>query len=387
MAGPTVVIIGGGIVGSMTAYFLRQEGHVGRIVVLERDPSYRFSSTALSAAAIRTQFGCAVNVRMSLFGVAFIRALEQRFGAGASIGFRENGYLFLGSPGTEAARLAGVAMQRGEGAEIDVIEPADLAVRFPWLNPDGIAVATCGWRNEGWFDAWALLDLARNAARALGVEYVHDAATGINTQGDRVTAVRTASGAVLPADWVVNAAGALSGRVAAWLGIDLPVTPRKRTVFFIKGPLDGSDMPLLFDTSGLWMRPEGDGFICGIAPPGFDPDADGDFEPDHALFEEIVWPALAHRVPALEQLRVERSWAGHYEVCALDHNGIVGPHDTLENFIFATGFSGHGVMHAPATGRGVAELIVHGAYRSLDLSELGYSRIRQKRPMVETVVY
>lgn len=383
----TVVIIGGGIIGSMTAYFLRQEGHSGRIIVLERDPTYRFSSTALSAASIRTQFGCAVNVRMSLFGVAFIRSLEQRFGTGASIGFRENGYLFLGSPGTEAARLAGVAMQRDEGAEIDVIEPTDLPTRFPWLNPDGIAVATCGRRNEGWFDAWALLDLVRNAARRLGVEYVHDLATGIDTQGSRVIAVRTASGATLQADWVVNAAGALSGRVAAWLGIDLPVTPRKRSVFFIKGPLDGSKMPLLFDTSGLWMRPEGDGFICGIAPSGDDPDAEGDFEPDHAMFEEVVWPVLAHRVPVLAQLRVQRSWAGHYEVCALDQNGIIGPHDVFENFIFATGFSGHGVMHAPATGRGVAELIMHGEYRSLDLSELGYLRVRQNRPMAETVIY
>ena len=172
---------------------------------------------------------------------------------------------------------------------------------------------------------------------------------------------------------MVNAARALSGRIAEWLGIDLPVTPRKRTVFFIKGALDGTQMPLLFDTSGLWLRPEGDGFICGMAALGDDPEADGDFEPDHAMFEDLVWPALAHRIPALECLRQERAGAGHDEFCALDQNGIVGPHDHFENFRFATGFSGHGVMHAPATGRGVAVLITHGADRTLDRSPLGFS--------------
>ena len=387
MAEPSVVIIGGAIVGSMTAYFLRQEGFAGRITVLERDPSYRFSSTALSAAGIRTQFGCDINVRMSLFGAGFIKSLKQRFGAEADIGFRENGYLFLGAAGSEAGRMAGVEMQRAQGASIDVLTPPELDAKFPWLNQDGVTTATLGASNEGWFDAWAMLSLVRDAARRLGVDYVHDAATGLAMTGARVTAVRTASGAEIAADWVVNAAGALSGRVAAWLDIDLPVTPRKRTVFFIKAKLDGSRMPLLFDTEGLWMRPEGDGFICGMVPPGHDPDAYDDFEPDHAMFEDLVWPALAHRIPVLEQLRMERSWAGHYEFNALDQNGVIGPHDEVGNFIFATGFSGHGVMHSPATGRGVAELITHGGFRTLDLSPLGYGRVRESRPLAETVIY
>lgn len=145
---------------------------------------------------------------------------------------------------------------------------------------------------------------------------------------------------------------------------------------------------MLFDTSGAWIRPEGEGFICGIAPPEEDdPDAAGNFEPDHDLLETTLWPALAHRVPALEQLRVERAWAGHYEVNALDHNGIVGPHDQIPNLVFATGFSGHGVMHSPAAGRAVAELITSGTYQTLDLSPLGFSRIRAGKPLAETVVY
>jgi FAD-dependent oxidoreductase domain-containing protein 1 len=387
MPNRTVVIVGGAIVGSMTAYFLRREGFDGRIVVLERDPSYRYCSTALSAAGIRTQFGCAVNVRMSLFGAAFFKSLKQVFGPDADIGFREQGYLLVGEEATVEARRTAAQMQIDLGASIAVLGPEQLAERFAWLNLDDLHVGTLGTANEGWYDAWSLLQLVRAEAKRLGVEYRHAEAAGFETNGSRVTAVRTASGESFAADWIVNAAGPASGRVASWLGIALPVSPRKRTVFHVKAALDNRAMPLLFDTSGAWIRPEGDGFICGIVPPGDDPDADGDFEPDHTLFEELLWPALAHRIPALESLRIMRAWAGHYEVNALDHNGVVGPHDTMENFIFATGFSGHGVMHSPATGRAVAELIVHGGYRSLDLAPLGYDRVRDGQPMIETVVY
>ncbi len=385
-AGP-VVIVGGAIVGSMTAYFLRREGYAGPITVLERDPSYQFSSTARSVSAIRTQFASPVNVRMSLFGASVIKTLKQHFGPDADIAFRERGYLVLASEAASADHLAMTRMQIENGATIAVLRPNELAVRFPWLNLDGVGVGTLGTANEGWFDAWALLQLARAAAKRLGVDYRHAEAAGFETKASRVSAVRTATGETIPADWVVNAAGPASGRVASWLGIDLPVSPRKRTVFNLKAPLDGSAMPLLFDGQGSWMRPEGDGFICGTVPHDGDPDATGDFEPEHAAFEAFLWPALAHRVPALESLRVESAWAGHYEVNALDHNGVIGPHHALENFIFACGFSGHGVMHSPATGRGVAELIVHGGYRALDLSPLGYDRVRDGRPMTETVVY
>lgn len=386
MAG-TVVIVGGAIVGSMTAYFLRKLGHAGRIIVLERDPSYRYCATTLSAASIRTQFGCPVNVRMSLFGAAFFHSLKQHFGPDADIGFRERGYLVLGDTHACDARRALAEMQAAQGASVAVLTPDEMARRYPWLNLDGVGVGTLGLANEGWFDAWSLLQLVRAEAKRLGVDYVHAEAIGFETRGARVSAVRTAAGETLPADWVINAAGPASGRVASWLDVALPVGPRKRTVFHFKAPLDGKAMPMLFDCGGAWMRPEGDGFIAGIGPPGDDPDAEGDFVPEHAMFEETLWPALAHRVPALESLRVERAWAGHYEINALDHNGVIGPHHVWQNFVFATGFSGHGVMHAPATGRGVGELIVHGAYRSLDLTPLGFERVRDGRPMTETAIY
>jgi glycine/D-amino acid oxidase-like deaminating enzyme len=384
----SVVIIGGAIVGSSIAYFLRLLGFEGGITVVERDPSYRLSSTALSAASIRTQFGCPVNIHMSLFGAEFFRTIKQRFGQDADIGFVERGYLILGTTDHVENRYASVEMQKGQGADTVALSPDQAKARYPWLNVDDLGIATTALRSEGWFDAWSLLSLMRKAARDMGVTYVEGHAEAIKTGNGRVRGVCLADGVTLAADWCINAAGAASAKIVRDLGIRLPVAAKKRTVFSIKAPLKADGFPMLFDTSGAWIRPEGEGFICGIAPPDdHDPDADGDFEPAHELLEEVLWPALAHRIPALEQLRVERAWAGHYEVNTLDHNGIIGPHHEIRNLLFATGFSGHGVMHAPATGRGIAELICHGKYQSIDLKPLGWDRIRSGRPLVETVVY
>ncbi len=383
-----MVIVGGAIMGSFAAWFLRREGFAGEITVVEKDPTYRFCSTALSAASIRTQFGTPVNIHMSLFGVDFFRRIKDTFGPSADIGYIENGYLILGGPETVDARRAAVDMQRAEGADILALAPDDVAARFPYVSVDDIGIGTFGATGEGWFDAWSLLSLVRDAAKELGVRYVRAEAEGFDLSGTRVRGVRLHDGTHLPCDWCVMAAGAASGALMATLAQPLPVSPRKRTVFSFKAPLKASNLPMLFDTSGIWVRPEGEGFIGGIQPPADrDPDATDDFEPHHELMEEVFWPALAARIPAMEQLRLERSWAGHYEINALDHNGIVGRHDEIDNLVFSTGFSGHGVMHAPAAGRGVAELIVKGAYTSLDLSPLGYHRIRQGKPMPESIIY
>ncbi|MBX9665453.1 FAD-binding oxidoreductase [Novosphingobium sp.] len=386
MTSPRIVIIGGGIIGSLTARALCREG-LTDVTVIERDPTYRFSSTALSAASIRTQFGCPVNVELSLYGAQFLKGVKAELGEDAEIDFVEGGYLILGDARTEAARREALAMQRGLGAMVEDFGPDACAAAFPWLSTDDIAIATLGRQNEGWFDAWSLLQAARRAAIAGEARFVQAEASGFITEGARITGVR-ADGAIHPCDWVINAAGPGSGAVARLLGIDLPVRPRKRTVFQFKAPLAGAGMPMLFDISGAWMRPEGDGFIGGIQPDeANDPDADGDFEPDHALFEDRLWPLLAARVPALEQLRLVRAWAGHYEMCLFDHNGVIGPHPDMANLVFATGFSGHGVMHAPGTARGVAEWIAHGHYRTIDLSPLGFGRIAANRPMPESAIY
>ena len=383
-----VVIVGGGIIGTSVAFFLKELGFAGSVLVLERDMSFRTASTTLSAAGIRQQFTTALNARMSQFGFAFMRSLPERYGPEADIALRENGYLIVAGPENEAALRDARAGVVAVGANVAWLNPAALAQRFPWLNLDGLAAGTLGLSGEGWFDAHLLLAAVRRAARAAGVLFRQAEVVGVATGAEVITAATTAAGEHVGCGVMVNAAGPRAGALAGLWGATLPVEPRKRTVFVVRAPLDGADMPLLFDTSGLWMRPEGDTFLCGMQPP---PEEDGhpgeDFEPQHELFDRLVWPAMAHRVPAMERLRLLRSWAGHYEVNLLDHNGVVGPDTRLANLIYATGFSGHGVMHSPATGRGVAELIIHGAYKSLDLSPLGFGRIARGEPLRESAVY
>ncbi len=384
----TVIIIGGGIIGSLTAWSLRVGGFGGHIRILERDPCYSQSSTTLSAASIRSQFENPINIEMSLYGAKFIKTLKQNFGPEADAGFIERGYLILSAPENEKAHRALTERQQALGAKVSALSLQDIARRFPFVNVDDLGFGSFGEENEGWFDAWALLQLVRQEAKRRDIEYIHAEAAEILLNNNIVSGVKTRDGVVLSADWCVNAAGPASGRIANWLGIKLPVEARKRTVFHIKAPLDNTSFPMLFDNSGVWIRPEGDGFITGIAPPeDRDPDADGDFEPDYSLFDELLWPALANRIPALESLRLVNAWAGHYEYNLLDHNGVIGFHDEIRNLLFATGFSGHGLMHAPATARGISELIIHGQYKNIDLSVLGFERIRDSKPIKEGVIY
>ncbi|MEO7370619.1 MAG: FAD-binding oxidoreductase [Ilumatobacteraceae bacterium] len=384
-----VVIIGGAIVGSFCAWELRRAGHTGQITVIDKDMSYQRSSTALSAASIRTQFGTPTCIAMSLYAIDLFRDLGRQFGEeDVHIDYVEAGYLILGSPEQFDERVAAAEMQRTHGADVAVFTPDELPSRFPQFDFAGVGIGTFGLSGEGWFDAWSLLSLVKRGARRLGVEYVEATVTGFEIDGDSVAGIRLDSGNTLACDTCVLAAGALSGRLAAFAGIDLPVVPRKRSVFNFQAPVPRAGFPMLFDSSGIWVRPEGDGFIGGIQPAAVDDhDADDDFEPHRDLFEDVYWPLLVERIPAMDQLRLRRSWAGHYEVNLLDHNAVIGPHDVYGNMMFATGFSGHGVMHAPAAGRGIAELITYGEYDTIDLTPLGWARVVERRPMVETIVY
>ncbi|MEM1236336.1 MAG: FAD-binding oxidoreductase [Pseudomonadota bacterium] len=382
-----VVIVGGAILGSFCAWSLRDQGFDGKITVIEKDASYQFCSTALSAACIRLQFATPLNIHMSLYGVDFLRNVKTHFGAEAEIGFKEDGYLILGSEEHVEQRRRLIEMQQAEGADIVALSPAEIKAKFPIIDTDGIGIAGYGQSGEGWFDAYSTMRAARSAARREDVTYLEAEVVSFEYSSAQITGVTLANGDTVDCNWCILAAGAWSGALAHGLGIDLPVVPKKRTVFHFKSKVEGTGLPMFFDTSGFWMRPEGHEFIGGIYPgPDDDHDAYGDFEPHHNLMESEFWPALATRIPAMEELRLISSWAGHYEINTLDHNGILGPHHELKNLIFATGFSGHGVMHAPAIGRGVAEWITQGRYQTLDLGPLGWDRIHENRPMVETVV-
>ncbi|MGO8920746.1 MAG: NAD(P)/FAD-dependent oxidoreductase [Stellaceae bacterium] len=386
-----VAIIGGGVIGSAIACRLaREPGFQGSIAVLERDPSYAQAASALSVSAIRQQFSSPINIALSLYGIAFLREAARHLAvegeAPPALGLNEAGYLFLadaaGRPRLEAAH----ALQQRLGADIALLSPAALAARFPWLDTEGVAAGTLGLSGEGWFDGYALLQAFRRKARAQGVAYRRAEVVGIERAGRRVAALRLADGARLACGLAVIAAGPGSGSVAALAGIELPVEPRKRSVFVFACRAALPGCPLLIDPGGVYVRPEGDRFLAGVSPPPErDPPA-GDFALDHALFDEVIWPALARRVPGFAELKLTGGWAGHYDFNRFDQNGLVGPHPALDNLLCATGFSGHGLQQAPAVGRGVAELIAYGAYRSLDLSPLALTRLAENRPLRELAV-
>lgn len=382
-----IAIIGGGAIGSAIAYFLKAvERTEARVAVIERDPTYARASTALSASGIRQQFDTPVNIALSRFGLDFIRGFPER--GGPDLGLREQGYLFLAATeAQETALRAAHRIQAAEGADTALLTPDQLALRFPHLRTDDLRLASLGLSGEGWFDGMGLLNGLREAARAAGAVYLRDEVTGMELDGPRVAALRLASGASLPCGLAVNAAGPRAGRVAALAGLAVPVAPRKRTVFVFdcarppQGPL-----PLMIDPTGVYCRPEGELFLCGTPPPDDrEVDAD-DFEPAHHEFEEIVWPALAARSPAFEAVKIRTLWTGHYEWNALDCNALLGPHPERPNLHFACGLSGHGLQHSPGIGRGMAERILHGAWRSLDLSPLSIDRLAENRPLAEGAV-
>jgi len=383
-----VVIVGGAAIGSAVAYFLLHDlGFAGTVAVIERDPTYTRAATTLSAASIRQQFSTPENIRMSRFGIAFFDGLKLRFGRDASVGFRAGGYLLLADAAGRDVLKANHAVQQTEHADVVLMDAAEIKARFPWLETADIAAGAFGRSGEGWFDAHSLLQLLRRGARERGAVYLHGEVSGIERRRGHVDAATLADGRRIACGTLVNAAGPQAGEVAALARLRLPVEPRKRCVFVVACRSEIAGMPLLVDTSGVWARPEGNGFICGVSPPtDADPRADGDFEVNYGLFEDIVWPALARRVPAMEALKLVRGWAGHYDFNTLDQNAVIGPHPQVPNFIFANGFSGHGLQQAPAAGRAVAELVVHGRFTSLDLARFAYERIAAGRPLRETNV-
>lgn len=388
MSAADIVIIGGGVAGSATAYALTRGGQQrGRVIIVERDTSYAYCSTARSAGGVRLQFSTPENIALSKAMVDLLRDLKGEFGPEAEIPFREQGYLILASASGRSILESNAAIQRGMGAATEIVDAADLATRFPWIETEGVAAGSFGPSNEGWIDPVLVMTLLRSAAVKAGAEIVKDEVVAIERDGDRVTGVVLASGSRIACGALVNAAGAASGKVGAIAGIPIPVEPRKRYVYVIDSRRAGEDVrkgPLTVDPSGVWFRPEGRTFICGVSPDeASEPPADDLDMIDYAPFEEIVWPTLAARVPAFEEAKLLSAWAGYYDYNTLDQNAIIGAHPTVANFYIVTGFSGHGLQQGYAAGRGIAELITTGAFRTIDLKRFGYERIAKGEPLME----
>jgi FAD-dependent oxidoreductase domain-containing protein 1 len=371
----SVVIIGGGVMGSSIAWHLAGQG-VGDVSVIERDPTYARASSALSASSIRQQFSTPLNIHLSRYGIGFLRRAQELLDV--DLGLKEPGYLFLASPAGEAVLRANHAVQKAEGCAVELLEPPALRQRFPAISTEGVALASHGVANEGWFDGPALMQAFRRKARERGVDYIHDEVVGLASHR-----VILRSGRVIEARTIVIAAGPWSGEVAALAGIALPVEPRRRSVFVFDCRETVPPLPLAIDPSGVWFRPEGRFWIGGTTPAAGNDPPGAPLEVQHQEWEEMVWPVLAGRVPAFEAAKVVNAWAGYYEYNTFDQNGIVGRHPEIDGIVFATGFSGHGIQQSPAVGRAVAELIVHGDYRTLNLSPFGYERISAGRPVRE----
>ncbi len=382
-----VVIVGGAVTGSSVAYHLASNPDFkGSVLVVEKDPGYSKCATALSAGSIRQQFSSAINIAISLFGIEFLRNIGETLsveGFRPDIGLREGGYLFLASAKGTETLAENHALQTSMGADITHMPAPDLVKTFPWLNTDGIVSGCYGRTGEGWFDGYGLMQAFRSKARSLGVEYT--AATVVDLQRNHrmISGVKLDSGEVIACGSVVNAAGTSAAKLAGKAGIEIPVHGKKRMIFTFDCKEKLHRFPLLIDPTGVYVRPEGEGYICGSAPPADqDPDSD-EFEVDHNFFDEVLWPVLASRIPVFECIKPRSAWAGHYDMNLFDHNAFIGLTPAIDNFYLANGFSGHGLQQSPAVGRGLAELVTYGTYRTLDLSPLGFDRLAAGNPLVE----
>jgi FAD-dependent oxidoreductase domain-containing protein 1 len=382
-----VVIVGGGIMGSALAYWLTRLDPTCDVRVVERDPSYKLASSALSAASIRQQFSTAVNVSISQESIAFLRRAADELmldDEKPDIALREDGYLYLSESAGAVELRRAHDLHRARGVDVALLDSAALAKTFDWLNTSDLSLGSLGLSGEGWFDGYALLAAFRRKARSQGARYLDAEVCGFDINAKRVSAVALADGSRLFCRHVVNAAGPWARHIAAMARIDLPVFARRRSVYVISCRAEMQPFPLLIDPSGFWIRPEGTMFIAGFSPRE-DPD-DAPLEPDYEAFETTLWPLLAHRIPAFEAARLERAWAGYYEMNDFDQNAILGPHSSIANLLFMNGFSGHGMQQAPVVGRAIAELIIYGHFQSLDLSDLMFARIGEGRRVHEANV-
>ena len=390
-----VIIVGGAIMGASAAWFLSDDKDFdGRVLVVDRDLSYENTSTMHTNSCMRQQFSGELNVRVSQFAADFVKNLRTYMGGDdrvPELSIRSFGYMYLAdNDGFADVLRESQKVQLAAGAETQLMTPDQIKQAYPFYAVDDIVLGSINLRDEGFWDATAVFDWWRKSARARGVEYIENEVVAItkNAQGTRVESVTLKSGETIACGQLLNASGPRATRTSEMAGIKIPVEPRKRYswIFAAEQPLD-RDLPLTIDPSGVHVRENGGGtYQCG-GHSDIDPAVDyDDFTMDFSIWESHVWPILATRIPQFEAIKVQSEWAGHYAYNTFDHNAIMGPHTEVENFFFLNGFSGHGLQQSPAMGRGTAEFMVHGAYKTLDLSPFHFERIPAGRKIIEKAV-
>jgi len=390
-----VIIVGGAIMGASAAWFLSDDSDFdGSVLVVEKDPTYENSSTMHTNSCMRQQFSTELNVRISQFAADFVKNLPRYMGNDdrvPDLSIQSFGYMYLANNEAFADVLReSHATQIAAGAATQLMTPEQIKAAYPFYNVDDIVMGSINLVDEGFWDATAVFDWWRKSARERGVEYVHNEVVAItkNSAGTKVESVTLKSGDVIACGQVLNASGPRAVETAKMAGLDVPVEPRKRYswIFSAENPLD-QDLPLTIDPSGVHVRENGGGtYQCG-GHSDIDPAVDyDDFVMDQNIWQDHVWPILATRIPQFEAIKVQSEWGGHYSYNTFDHNAIMGPHTTVENFFFLNGFSGHGLQQSPAMGRGTAEIMVHGEYKSLDMTPFNFERIEKNQPIIEKAV-
>lgn len=378
-----VVIIGAGIVGASVAYHLSARGCT-RVIILEKADTEITGSTARSAAGVRHQFATEVNIRLSIYSIERLKKFHDE--VGGYPGLKQIGYLLLVSePHLWKQYQDNVALQQSLGVPSSVLSAAEILDLVPFAKVDDLLGATyCA--EDGHCDPHGVATGYLTAARRAGVELRRATpAIGIRRNGRRVIAVETPSGSIV-CETVINAAGPWAGQVGALAGLEIPVQPFRRCVYMTEPVPSLLPFPFVIDTaSGFYMRPEGDKLLIGVTkesePPGENLAVDWEWL-------ETVLERGARRFPFLENTGIisRNCWAGLYENTP-DHLPILGRHPELENYVDASGFSGHGVMHSPATGMLIAEEVLDGSAHTIDIEDLRIRRFRSSRVSVETNVY
>lgn len=388
-----VVIIGGAMYGSSVAWFLTDNPDFdGSVLVIERDPSYEKCATAHTNSCIRQQFSNPLNVNISQFGAQFIKGFRDFMGGDPRVpdlSIQSYGYMYLAADDAAADGLrAAQKVQLAQGAATQLMTPDQIKVAYPFYAVDDIVLGSINLIDEGYWDGGTVFDWWRRSARERGVEYIAGEVTAITVEKGRARSVTLASGETIACDTVVNATGPRGAVTAKMAGIHIPVEPRKRFtwIFSAEQPLD-RDLPLTIDPSGVHVRQDGPQTYLAGGHTDDDPAVDfDDFTMDHSIWEDKIWPTLATRIPQFEAIKVVTEWAGHYDYNTFDQNAILGPHPDIANFYFVNGLSGHGLQQSPALGRGTAEHLVYGAYRTLDLTPFSFDRIGTGRTFVEKAI-